>query len=66
MRKCSGENLSARIKILFFQRVSERHNLDITVKYSFVPQTDPPYQLDKSTPEIDFAEPHMVNNDFNN
>ena len=32
-------------------------------KYSFVPQTDPPYQFDKSIPDdpyIDFAEPQKV------
>ncbi|XP_023321581.1 uncharacterized protein LOC111696256 [Eurytemora carolleeae] len=39
---------------------SQRHNLDITIKYSFVPQTDPPYQLDKSVPDIDFSEPQKI------
>ena len=36
-------------------------------KYSFVPQTDPPYQMDKSFPEvpdIDFTVPHKVKNNI--
>ena len=42
------------------QGTAPRHNLDLNIKYSFVPQTDPPYELDKSVPEIDFSEPHKV------
>jgi hypothetical protein len=42
------------------QGAATRHNLDLNIKYSFVPQTDPPYELDKSVPEIDFSEPHKV------
>jgi len=49
---------------LFFQylleRSSQRHSLDLSIKYSFVPQTDPPYQLDKTVQDIDFAEPQKV------
>ena len=46
--------------VYVIQRSSQRHSLDISIKYSFVPQTDPPYQLDKSVPDIDFSEPQKV------
>ena len=39
-----------------------RHTLDITMKYSYVPQTEAPYKLDRSSPEIDWnvSEPEKV------
>ena len=33
-----------------------RHTLDVCMKYSYVPQTEAPYKLDKSYPDIDWAE----------
>ena len=40
-----------------------RHTLDISMKYSYVPQTDnTPYKLDRTSPEIDWtvSEPEKV------
>lgn len=39
-----------------------RHSLDITMKYSYVPQTDAPYKLDRTSPDIDWSvsEPEKV------
>ena len=45
------------------QLVVPRHTLDISMKYSYVPQTDnTPYKLDRTSPEIDWtvSEPEKV------
>lgn len=45
---------------VIFESLVPRHNLDISIKYSYVPQTEAPYQLDKTVPDIDFEEPQKV------
>jgi len=45
---------------LIFETMVPRHSLDISIKYSYVPQTEAPYQLDKTVPDIDFEEPQKV------
>ena len=44
------------------QLIVPRHTLDITIKYSYVPQTDLTYKLDRTSPEIDWSvsEPEKV------
>ena len=39
-----------------------RHTLDIHMKYSFVPQTEAPYKMDRTSPDIDWtaSEPQKV------
>ena len=47
------------------QYMVPRHTLDICMKYSYVPQTEAPYKLDKSIPEIDWTEePQRVKKTF--
>jgi len=45
---------------VIFETMVPRHTLDISIKYSYVPQTEAPYQLDKTVPDIDFEEPQKV------
>ena len=45
-----------------FQLVVPRHTLDISMKYSYVPQTEAPYKLDRTSPDVDWSisEPEKV------
>jgi len=42
--------------------VVPRHTLDISMKYSYVPQTEAPYKLDRTSPDVDWTicEPEKV------
>jgi len=39
-----------------FESIVPRHTLDVCMKYSYVPQTEAPYKLDRTSPDIDWAE----------
>ena len=47
--------------MLFSQSLVPRHTLDISMKYSFVPQTEAPYKMDRYSP-VDWSasEPEKV------
>ena len=59
-----GCGVACKVCILTsLQLVVPRHTLDISMKYSYVPQTDnTPYKLDRTSPEIDWtvSEPEKV------
>ena len=42
--------------MICLQSIVPRHTLDVCMKYSYVPQTEAPYKLDRTSPDIDWAE----------
>ena len=46
---------------IFLQSLVPRHTLDISMKYSYVPQTEAPYKMDRYSP-VDWSasEPEKV------
>ena len=58
----SGVISDLTLTFIVCQLIVPRHTLDITMKYSYVPQTDAPYKLDRTSPDIDWSvsEPEKV------